>query len=113
MISDRIAVDRYRSLTAKKNIKTEDEAMLEFMRAEDDIQSGQENAEMNRILYERIMELGEPDSTIVVHRYYYDRTSAEIAEHLNMTAANVRMRLSRALKQLRKTVTEEGIYQGG
>lgn len=110
MISGRMAVDRYRSLTAKKNIKAEDDSVLEFVSSGDDIQSGSENAEINRILYERIMELGEPDSTIVIHRYYYERTSAEIAGQLNLTASNVRMRLSRALKQLRKTVAEEGTY---
>ena len=107
MISGRMAVDRYRKLSALKNTKTEEKSVPENLSAVDDVQKKAENSEMNRIILEKINELGEPDSTIIIHRYYYERTSAEIAVYLNMSAANVRMRLSRAVKKLRETVTED------
>ncbi|MBQ6632853.1 MAG: sigma-70 family RNA polymerase sigma factor [Ruminococcus sp.] len=56
----------------------------------------------------RINELGEPDSTIVTQRYYYDRTSAEIAKELGMRPSAVRMRSARALKRLKKALEKDG-----
>lgn len=109
MISGRMAVDKYRNLTAKKNKSAEDESNLEKIRSDDDIVEGMENSEISRVLYEKILTLGEPDSTIIVDRYYYDLNSSEIAKQLDISASNVRIRLSRALKHLRKAIAEEGL----
>jgi len=57
----------------------------------------------------KIKELGEPDSTIILQKYYYDRSSGEIAELLSMKAATVRMRAARALDKLRALLTGSGI----
>ena len=60
-------------------------------------------------LIQLIKELGEPDSTIILHKYYYDRSSGEIAKLLNMKATNVRMRCKRALEKLRLMLKVSGI----
>ena len=53
------------------------------------------------ILMQSVMELGEPDSEIVLRKYYFGQSSREIAAVLHMTAAAVEQRLSRARKRLR------------
>jgi RNA polymerase sigma-70 factor (ECF subfamily) len=64
---------------------------------------------MRKVLMNRIDELGEPDSHIIIQKFYYDRSSAEIADMLSMKASAVRMRAARALKKLRKILAEDGI----
>ena len=56
-----------------------------------------------------IKALGEPDSVIVIQKYYYRRTSAEIAESLGMKPSAVRMRCSRAVERLRVLLADCGI----
>ena len=62
-----------------------------------------------RILMNKINELGEPDSTIILQKYYFDRSSGEIAELLSMKASAVRMRAARALEKLKKSLAAAGI----
>jgi RNA polymerase sigma-70 factor (ECF subfamily) len=66
-------------------------------------------AETRSILISKINELGEPDSTIILQKYYYDRSSSEIAEQLSMKASAVRMRAARALDKLKTTLASAGI----
>ena len=64
---------------------------------------------MRRIILDKIDELGEPDSTIILQKYYYDRSSNEIAELLSMKSSAVRMRAARALGRLRDLLADVGI----
>ena len=64
---------------------------------------------MRKVLLSRINELGEPDSVIILQKFYYDRSSAEIAEILSMKASAVRMRAARALKKLKMVLAADGI----
>ncbi len=74
-----------------------------------DIPKDYENADFQRNLLEKIISLGEPDSTIIIQKYYYDRKSGEIAKVVNLSPVTVRVRLNRALKRLRKLLTDEEI----
>lgn len=60
-------------------------------------------------MIEKINELGEPDSTIIIQKYYYNRSSSEIAKLLSMKSSAVRMRCGRAMKKLRKKLEEADI----
>ena len=60
-------------------------------------------------MLDKIEELGEPDSTIIIQKFYYNRTSTEIAKMLSMNSAAVRMRCTRALKRLKTELTKVGI----
>ena len=53
--------------------------------------------------------LGEPDSTILIQKYYYDRNSREIGKLLSMKPATVRMRSKRAAEKLREILTGSGV----
>ncbi|MBQ8399449.1 MAG: sigma-70 family RNA polymerase sigma factor [Clostridia bacterium] len=46
--------------------------------------------------------LGEPDSSIIVRKYYFNQSSKEIADALKLTVSNVDTRTHRALSKLRK-----------
>ncbi|HAJ98055.1 MAG TPA: hypothetical protein DCO72_10010, partial [Ruminococcus sp.] len=72
-----------------------------------DIASDYETADFQKMLLEKITSLGEPDSTIIIQKYYYDRKSREIAKAMNLSPVTVRVRLNRALKRLRKLLTDE------
>ena len=80
-----------------------------------DIQSKEnisETAEKNdtrRELLNLISSLGEPDATIIIQKYYYGRSSREIAEFVPLSPAMVRVRSSRALKKLRKLLMDKEI----
>ena len=60
-------------------------------------------------MLEKTDELGEPDSTIIIQKYFFGRSSKEIARIVGMSPAAVRVRLSRALKRLRRALEELGV----
>ena len=51
--------------------------------------------------------LGEKDRALLIRRYYYSQTSAQIAEEWKLSDAAVRKRLSRALNKLRELLSEQ------
>ena len=70
-----------------------------------------ERGELQRIVAECICSLGEPDSTIVIQKFYYNKTSRQIAELLSMKPSAVRMRVKRSGEQLRAALAERGIKE--
>ena len=58
-----------------------------------------------------IRSLGEPDSTIVIQKFYYNKNSSQIAGLLSMKPSAVRMRVKRAAARLRKALAERGIKE--
>lgn len=59
-------------------------------------------AEERRQLLAAVKRLGEPDSAIIVRRYYFGQSSREIAADLGLTPGAVDTRLSRAMGKLRE-----------
>jgi DNA-directed RNA polymerase specialized sigma24 family protein len=55
---------------------------------------------------EKNKELGEPDATIVVQKYYFGRKMAEIAEMTGLNPHAAQVRCGRALKKLRKDMEQ-------
>ena len=108
-LANRTAIDCYRRLTARKEaLSLEDDAVGQMDTGEDIAADCELNAQ-SRLLLEKIRSLGEPDATIILHKYFYDRTAAEIAATVHMQPVTVRVRLNRALKRLRALLTEEEI----
>ena len=106
-VSGRMAIDKYRSLTAMKNRNLNSDELCTDVCDDENIEEKTETAQMNKVLLEKIISLGEPDSTIIIHRFYYESTSSEIAKYLGISSVNVRMRLSRSLKRLKKLIINE------
>ncbi|HAG14167.1 MAG TPA: RNA polymerase subunit sigma-24 [Ruminococcus sp.] len=108
-VAKHTAIDMFRKRTSVKMQKQVEEEELQFVAADTDVASEFENKTVSGILYEKIRSLGEPDATIVLQKYFYDRKADEIAKTLEMQTVAVRVRLSRALKKLRKLLAEDGV----
>ena len=113
-ITRNTAIDAYRSVSQKnkRNISIDDENTEEFGTNERLVENT-EKKELSRIILKKIKELGEPDSTIIIQQYYYNRTAKEISQNISMTAAAVQKRSSRARQRLKALLTEAGIGKEG
>ena len=60
--------------------------------------------ESRRALLQAIHDLGEPDRTILLRKFYYRQPSKRIADELGMTVSNVDTRTHRAIAKLRKMI---------
>jgi len=56
-----------------------------------------------------VRSLGEPDCTIIIQQYFYDRTAKEIANNIGMTAAAVQKRSTRAREKLKDMLIKNGL----
>lgn len=86
-----------------------DEEYLSSIPSDENIADEAEKKDLRRIILKKIKELGEPDSTIIMNKYYFGRTSGEIAEIVSLSPSLVRMKSMRALKKLKKLLLEAGI----
>lgn len=57
--------------------------------------------ELRRKVFSAVKELGEPDSIIIIRKYYFGESSKDIADALKLTVSNVDTRTHRALNKLR------------
>ena len=109
-VAKRRAINAYHSLTARSgHFSGESDDYLAAVSSDSDIEADHDKEETRTLLLRTINELGEPDSTIILQKYYYDRTSGEIAELLSMKASAVRMRAARALDKLKTSLSAVGI----
>lgn len=109
MAAKRQAIDVFRRLTAKRRAGTLSETAALSVPSAEDVEAEQSKSETAAALLESIRALGEPDATIIMQRYYYDRSAGEIAETVGMKPTAVRVRLSRALKRLKQHLTDAGV----
>lgn len=110
-ISKRTAIDYFRKLSIKNNRTVsayENEEVQEFA-SDFDVEKVSDSNEIRRLLLNFIESLGEPDSTILMQKFYYERSSVEIADAVSMNASSVRSRCMRAMNKLRTMLIEAGI----
>ena len=103
------AINLKRARAASDWYTVSDEAAENVPDGETDVEKAAENAQTIRLVLEKTDELGEPDSTIIIQKYFFGRSSKEIARIVGMSPAAVRVRLSRALKRLRRALEELGV----
>lgn len=109
-IARNTAIDAFRKISVRnnRNISIENDEMNE-LHSNERLEENSEKKERSRIILDLIKQLGEPDSTIIVQQYFYERTAKEIAENISMTAAAVQKRSSRARQRLKILLCEAGI----
>ena len=109
-IAKRKAIDSFRKLTVTVSHTTEiDEDDMKELISDFSVDEHVNRSELRRILLDKIDELGDPDSSILIQKFYYNRSSKEIAQNLSMTAGTVRQRCARAMDKLRTKLVEIGI----
>ena len=106
-VARNMSADMYRKKFSHKETLPISDEMAENLPSEQDIEADTEKSEQRRMLLKAIDKLGEPDSTIIMQKYYYCRSAREIAEITNLTSENVRVRSGRAVKKLREMLGEE------
>lgn len=108
-IAKRTAIDVFRRISYQRNNTEQiDDEIFDFG-SDVDVEADSDVSEVRSILLREISALGEPDSTIIIQKYYFDRNSSEIAEMLSMKASAVRMRCRRAMSRLEDKLTRIGI----
>ncbi|WP_303835178.1 sigma-70 family RNA polymerase sigma factor [Ruminococcus flavefaciens] len=90
------------------SISLDDENTAAFP-SDENISESAEKKETQRTLMKLIDSLGEPDSTIIIQKYYYGRSSFEISGFVSLSPAMIRVRSSRALKKLRRLISDNDI----
>ena len=114
LIAERRAIDTFRRhIKDYENSTSIDEDAFGELASSENIVRDAERSERNAILLEKVRELGEPDSTIIIQQYYFNRTPIEIGETISMTADAVRKRSLRARKRLRSMLTDADVSIGG
>ena len=108
-IAKRRAINKYYSLNAKTGDTVSlDSGEISDLVSDSDTEHSAQRSDLSAELAQKIDELGEPDYTIVVQRFYYERSSADIASDLGMKPSAVRMRSARAMKKLKKALEKDG-----
>lgn len=75
-----------------------------FIQVEDDfdIESELTERELVREIFCAIKDLGEPDASIIIRKYYFGESSREISKAMKLSVSLVDTRAHRALNKLRK-----------
>jgi RNA polymerase sigma-70 factor (ECF subfamily) len=72
-----------------------------------DPQAAIEKAELTRRLADKVLALDEPSRTVIILRYFDGLTGSEIAARLGIQPGAARMRLKRALDELRRELGDD------
>ena len=112
-VARRRSVDHYRSQArrAGRTVLFSDEDVPEPV-SEEDLAAGSESRELRQALMECIKSLGEPDSLIIIRKFYYNMNSRQIAKQLSMKPSAVRMRCRRAADKLKEALVEKAFKEG-
>ena len=107
------SVDHFRrcSRNSDKTVYLEDDSTPEI-RSGTDIVHENEKKELSHILLDCVNSLGEPDTSIIMKKYYLDMDSKQIAAELSMKPSAVRMRCSRAAAKLKELLAARGFMEG-
>ena len=100
------AIDRYRKLK-KESGKTvaleETEELVSPVFAFDE----SEKRERSRLVKDAVFSLGEPDRTIIIRKYFFGETAAEIGKRISLSADAVQKRSQRALQKLKELLEQK------
>ena len=107
-IAKRRAVDYFRRISCKNNNcgGTDEDIMLTPDKT--NIEEESDKKALNTALWNAVKSLGEPDSAIIIYRYFYRRKACEIGKILNLTPAAVHKRAQRAEKKIKDILVSQG-----
>ena len=108
-IARRKAAMLYKSRISGVETVALDDELSQLLSSEQDVESETIANEQRNIILEKIAELGEPDSTIIIQKYYYGRSAKEIADMIKLTPENIRVRSGRAVRKLKEMLKKADI----
>lgn len=110
VVAKRKAISRYHKLRSEQ-LQVEQHDGMNMEKIVDRHKHGAEligEKEMKLEIINAIKSLGEPDSQILVRKYYLGQSSKEIAAYFNMKVNTLDKRVSRALVRLKHLISREG-----
>lgn len=101
------AISMRRAFSSKygKNVSIDSDELGELA-SDERVDRNAEDSAISELILHRIKELGEPDSAIIIQKFFYERSADEIGRIVGMKPAAVRMRCSRAVKKLRSLLAD-------
>lgn len=108
-IARRKAAERYKKCINRSEPASLDDESFPDVPSGQDIEKESELREQRQIILDKINELGEPDSTIIIQKYYYGHSAKEIADIVSLTAENVRVRSGRAVRRLKEMLEKADV----
>ena len=105
-----VAIDRYRKLKREKGrISSIELVGEENLPPVSPAFEKSESTEKSRFITEAIRSLGEPDSSILMRKYFLGESAKEIASKLSLAPATVQKRARRALEKLKEKLSSGGV----
>lgn len=110
-LAKRTAIDRYRRATSSPVLVSQDdeENGLSDISSGEDIEENAVEREEREALIAAVKSLGEPDSTIVLRKFWLGETSYEISRAVSLSQNAVTKRLARALKKLKTALSGKSV----
>ena len=105
ILSKRRAIDVFRKYRSNVDNVSLDEIDHEnWMTSDTDIEKSMIESETRNLLIGEIKALGEPDSQIIIRKYYFGQTSKVISKELGIKENTVNKKVSRALGKLKQAL---------
>lgn len=106
VIAKRKAIDMYRKNKNKTHIPIEEVAENLFT-ASDEVADSILKKESNLELVEAIKSLGEPDSQIIIRKYYLHQSSKDISKDIGIKVNTIDKKVSRCMQKLKKILGDD------
>lgn len=101
VIAKRKAIDMYRKNKNNTHIPIEDIAESLFT-ASDEVADSILEKESNSVLIDAVKSLGEPDSEIIIRKYYFHQSSKDISKNIGIKVNTIDKKVSRCIQKLKK-----------
>lgn len=106
VVAKRKAIDMYRKNKDNNHIPIDDVAQ-DICSVEDDVSSSILIKESNSKLINAIKSLGEPDSEIIIRKYYLYQSSKDISKDLGIKVNTIDKKVSRCIQKLKNILGGE------
>jgi RNA polymerase sigma-70 factor (ECF subfamily) len=103
IIAKRKAIDMYRKNKNNNHIHIDD-VVKELYTIVDDVSDSILLKESNSVLIDAIKSLGEPDSEIIIRKYYLYQSSKDISKNIGLKVNTIDKKVSRCMQKLKKVL---------
>ena len=104
VLSKRTAIDVFRKLRNNADDVSLDEFDHDWIASDTDIEKSVIDNEKSDFLIQEIKALGEPDSQIMIRKYYFGQSSKIISKALGIKENTINKKVSRALAKLKQVL---------
>lgn len=104
VLSKRRAIDVFRKLVKNSSDVYIDEFEHDWIASDTNVENGIIDSERSDLLIQEIKALGEPDSQILIWKYYFGQPSKIISKTLGIKENTVNKKVSRALGKLKQAL---------